>query len=45
MDLGLTDKVAVITTFLRIGNGNVMDNVDQGGMAARIDLESGKLLF
>ena len=30
--------------FLRIGNGKVMDNVDCGGMAARIDLESGKLL-
>jgi translation elongation factor EF-G len=31
-------------TYPVIGNGKVMDNVDCGGMAARIDLESGKLL-
>lgn len=37
-------KQGIVYAFLRIGNGNVMDNVDQGGMAARIDLESGKLL-
>ena len=29
---------------VRIGNGKVMDNVDCGGMAARVDLESGRLL-
>jgi len=34
----------IVYGFLRIGNGKVMDNVDCGGMAARIDLESGKLL-
>ena len=34
----------IVYAFLRIGNGKVMDNVDCGGMAARIDLESGKLL-
>ena len=34
----------VVYAFLRIGNGKVMDNVDQGGMAARVDLKSGKLL-
>lgn len=34
----------IVYAFLRIGNGNVMDNVDQGGMAARVDLASGKLL-
>ena len=33
----------IVYAFLRIGNGKVMDNVDCGGMAARIDLESGKL--
>ena len=37
-------KQGVVYAFLRIGNGKVMDNVDQGGMAARVDLESGKLL-
>lgn len=37
-------KQGIVYAFLRIGNGNVMDNVDQGGMAARVDLESGKLL-
>ena len=37
-------KQGVVYAFLRIGNGKVMDNVDCGGMAARVDLESGKLL-
>ena len=34
----------IVYAFLRIGNGNVMDNVDCGGMAARVDLETGSLL-
>ena len=34
----------IVYAFLRIGNGRVMDNVDCGGMAARVDLETGKLL-
>lgn len=34
----------IVYAFLRIGNGKVMDNVDCGGMAARIDLKSGRLL-
>ena len=33
----------IVYAFLRIGNGKVMDNVDCGGMAARIDLASGEL--
>ncbi len=37
-------KEGIVYAFLRIGNGKVMDNVDCGGMAARIDLDSGKLL-
>ncbi len=37
-------KQGIVYAFLRIGNGKVMDNVDCGGMAARIDLDSGKLL-
>lgn len=37
-------KQGVVYAFLRIGNGKVMDNVDCGGMAARVDLETGKLL-
>ena len=41
----LGDKMqGIVYAFLRIGNGRVMDNVDCGGMAARVDLESGKLL-
>ena len=36
-------KQGIVYAFLRIGNGKVMDNVDCGGMAARIDVESGKL--
>ncbi len=34
----------IVYAFLRIGNGKVVDNVDCGGMAARIDLDSGMLL-
>ena len=37
-------KQGVVYAFLRIGVGAVMDNVDCGGMAARVDLKSGKLL-
>ncbi len=37
-------KEGVVYAFVRIGNGKVMDNVDCGGMAARIDLETGRLL-
>ena len=37
-------KQGIVYAFLRIGNGKVMDNVDCGGMAARIDLDSGMLL-
>ena len=33
----------IVYAFLRIGNGKVMDNVDCGGMAARIDLDTGML--
>ncbi len=31
----------IVYAFLRIGNGRVMDNIDAGGMAARVELESG----
>ncbi len=31
----------IVYTFVRIGNGKVMDNVDCGGMAARVDLDTG----
>ncbi|MBQ7866276.1 MAG: carboxylate--amine ligase, partial [Clostridia bacterium] len=41
--LGDTQQ-GIVYAFLRIGNGKVVDNVDCGGMAARIDLESGTLL-
>lgn len=37
-------KEGVVYAFLRIGNGKVMDNVDCGGMAARVDLQTGTLL-
>ena len=33
----------IVYAFLRIGNGKVMDNVDCGGMASRINLGTGKL--
>lgn len=33
----------VVYAYLRVGNGAVVDNVDQGGMAAPIDLDTGIL--
>jgi len=37
-------KQGIVYAFLRIGNGKVMDNVDCGGMACRIDIDTGKLM-
>ncbi len=38
----LGDKAqGIVYAFLRVGNGRVMDNVDAGGMAARVNLETG----
>ena len=36
-------REGVVYAYLRIGNGQVMDNVDCGGMAAPVDLETGAL--
>lgn len=36
-------KEGIVYAYLRIGNGNVMDNVDCGGMAAPVDLDTGKI--
>ena len=36
-------KQGVVYVFIRIGTGSVVDNVDQGGMAAPIDLDTGKI--
>lgn len=36
-------KEGVVYAFLRVGNGKVMDNVDCGGMAARVDLDTGRI--
>lgn len=34
-------KEGIVYAYIRIGNGSVVDNVDQGGMAAPIDLQTG----
>ena len=34
-------KEGIVYAYIRIGNGKVMENVDCGGMAAPVDLESG----
>ena len=34
-------KEGIVYAYIRIGNGKVMDNVDCGGMAAPIDLDTG----
>ncbi len=36
-------KEGIVYAYLRIGNGKVMDNVDCGGMAAPVDLDTGVL--
>ena len=36
-------KKGIVCAHLRIGNGKVVDNVDSGGMAAPVDLETGAL--
>ena len=36
-------REGIVYAFLRVGNGKVMDNVDCGGMACRVDLESGTI--
>jgi hypothetical protein len=36
-------KQGVVYAYMRIGNGKVMDNVDCGGMAAPIDIATGRL--
>lgn len=36
-------RQGVVYAYLRMGNGNVMDNVDCGGMAAPVDIETGIL--
>lgn len=33
----------IVYAFLRVGNGKVMDNVDCGGMACRVDLTNGMI--
>ncbi len=38
------DEVTIIAAFSRIGNGKVVDNFNSGGMTAKIDVESGKII-
>lgn len=38
-------KVNIITAFLRIGNGNIVDNSSSGGMLAPIDIKTGIINF
>lgn len=37
-------EVTILATFSRIGNGKVVDNFNSGGMTAKIDVESGKII-
>ena len=36
-------KEGIVYAYIRIGNGKVMDNVDCGGMAAPVDIETGTI--
>ena len=36
-------KEGIVYAYIRIGNGKVMDNVDCGGMAAPVDIETGRI--
>ena len=37
-------KEGIVYAYIRIGNGKVMDNVDCGGMAAPVDIETGVIV-
>lgn len=37
-------EVTILTAFARIGNGKCVDNFNSGGMTAKIDVETGKIL-
>lgn len=37
-------KQGIVYAVLRIGNGGEVDNVDCGGMACRVDIESGRII-
>ena len=37
-------EVTILATFSRIGNGKVVDNFNSGGMTAKIDVETGKII-
>ena len=39
------DKVHIIGAFLRIGNGEFVDNINSGGMFAPIDIEEGLIRY
>ena len=39
------DEVTILASFVRIGNGtNVVDNFNSGGMTAKVDVKTGKIL-
>ncbi len=37
-------EVTILATFSRIGNGKCVDNFNSGGMTAKIDVETGKII-
>ena len=37
-------EVTILATFVRIGNGKVVDNFNSGGMTAKVDVETGIIL-
>lgn len=37
-------EVTILTAFIRIGNGKHVDNFNSGGMTAKVDVETGKIL-
>lgn len=39
-----SNEVTILTAFSRIGNGNHVDNFNSGGMTAKIDVETGKII-
>lgn len=39
-----SDDVTILTAFSRIGNGNHVDNFNSGGMTAKVDINTGKIV-
>ena len=38
------NEVTILASYVRIGNNNIVDNFNSGGMTAKVDIQSGKII-